>query len=82
MSDFEAGEPPMQTPDVVATRTYTNPVYAGYFADPFMWKVQDEYYAVGTGPMEASGQVSGPRRCPPRCRCRCACFPCCAPMIL
>ena len=57
MSDFETGEPPMRTPDVVETRAYTNPVYPNYFADPFMWKVRDEYYAVGTGPLEGSGQV-------------------------
>ena len=51
-------DPPMHTADVVETRTYTNPVYSGYFADPFMWKVKDEYYAVGTGPLEAGGQFT------------------------
>lgn len=40
-----------------ATRTYTNPVYSGYFADPFVWEYNGEYYAVGTGPMEASGEI-------------------------
>src|SRR5579871_603872 len=39
------------------TRTYTNPVYPHDFADPFVWRYQGEYYAVGTGPLEASGQV-------------------------
>lgn len=38
-------------------RTYTNPVYNGYFADPFVWKYKGVYYAIGTGPAEAEGQV-------------------------
>ncbi len=29
--------------------TYTNPVWPGYFADPFVLRWQDEYYAYGTG---------------------------------
>ena len=29
--------------------TYTNPVYAEYFADPFVWKVGETYFAIGTG---------------------------------
>ncbi|MBL1178205.1 glycoside hydrolase family 43 protein [Pantanalinema sp. GBBB05] len=37
--------------------TYTNPVYPEYFADPFVWQHQDTYYAIGTGPAEATGQV-------------------------
>ena len=57
-----AFEPPMHTPDVRETRTYTNPVYPGYFADPAVWKVKEEYYAVGTGPLEASGQVTEAER--------------------
>lgn len=36
---------------------YTNPVYPGYFADPFVWQHQGVYYAIGTGPAEAAGQV-------------------------
>ena len=28
---------------------YKNPVYAEYFADPFVWKHNQIYYAVGTG---------------------------------
>ena len=28
--------------------TYTNPVWSGYFADPFVLRWQDEYYAYGT----------------------------------
>lgn len=37
--------------------TYTNPVYPEYFADPFIWQHQGIYYAIGTGPAEAAGQV-------------------------
>ena len=36
---------------------YTNPVYANYFADPFVWKHDERYYAIGTGPVE--GQAAG-----------------------
>ena len=37
--------------------TYTNPLYPRHFADPFVWRYKDEYYAVGTGPAEASGET-------------------------
>ncbi len=37
--------------------TYTNPVYAGYFADPFAWRHGDAWYAVGTGALEAAGEA-------------------------
>jgi beta-xylosidase len=37
--------------------TYLNPVYPGYFADPFVWKHDGRYYAVGTGHEEAHGHV-------------------------
>ncbi|MBD2459563.1 family 43 glycosylhydrolase [Oscillatoria sp. FACHB-1407] len=37
--------------------TYTNPIYPNYFADPFVWRHQGIYYAIGTGPAEAAGQV-------------------------
>jgi beta-xylosidase len=36
--------------------TYTNPVYPGYFADPFVLKVGREYYAYGTAPAHAQGR--------------------------
>jgi len=36
-----------------------NPVYAAYFADPFVWRWEDQYYAIGTGAAEASGQTVG-----------------------
>jgi beta-xylosidase len=42
-----------------STRTaWRNPVYPEYFADPFVWRVGDEYLAIGTGPAEAAGRVS------------------------
>src|SRR5205085_2796953 len=44
---------------VTAKQTHTNPVYGSYFADPFVWKHQDMYYAIGTGASEASGQTLG-----------------------
>lgn len=31
--------------------TYKNPVYSEYFADPYVWKHDGKYYAVGTGPL-------------------------------
>jgi beta-xylosidase len=31
------------------------PVYSGYFADPYVWKSQNSYYAIGTGQSEADG---------------------------
>ena len=34
---------------------YQNPVFADYFADPFVWRVGNEYFAVGTGREEAVG---------------------------
>lgn len=37
--------------------TYTNPVYKGYFADPFVWEFEGVYYAIGTGAAEAEGMV-------------------------
>ncbi len=47
------------TPEAVneTRRIYTNPVYPGYFADPFVWEYQGVYYAIGTGSAEAEGQV-------------------------
>ena len=42
---------------MTTTLTYTNPVYPGYFADPFVWQHKGEYYAVGTGPAEAEGEI-------------------------
>ena len=36
--------------------TYRNPVYREYFADPFVLKVNGEYYAYGTAPPDAKGR--------------------------
>lgn len=38
-------------------KTYRNPVYSEYFADPFVWQHEGIYYAIGTGAAEAAGQV-------------------------
>ena len=35
--------------------TYTNPVYDRYFADPFVWRHEGTYYAIGTGRPEQEG---------------------------
>ncbi|HSU53885.1 MAG TPA: glycoside hydrolase family 43 protein, partial [Candidatus Dormibacteraeota bacterium] len=42
-----------------ARQTHVNPVYGSYFADPFVWKYNDTYYAIGTGELEAEGQTLG-----------------------
>jgi len=47
----------MFTASTVATRS--NPVYGSYFADPFVWKHENQYYAIGTGEMEATGHAVG-----------------------
>jgi GH43 family beta-xylosidase len=53
MRQDEAGQP---SQGLRETRRYTNPVYREYFADPFVWKHQGTYYAVGTGAQEAIGK--------------------------
>jgi len=46
------------TPETATeTCTYTNPVYKGYFADPFVWEYQGVYYAIGTGVSKEAEQV-------------------------
>jgi len=47
----------MFTANTVAA--HRNPVYAGYFADPFVWKHENYYYAIGTGELEATGHSIG-----------------------
>ena len=37
------------------TPTFTNPVHPGYFADPFVLRHADRYYAYGTNTLEKSG---------------------------
>jgi beta-xylosidase len=44
---------------VSSTRAHANPVYPGYFADPFVWKAGESYYAIGTGEEEANGWTAG-----------------------
>jgi beta-xylosidase len=39
------------------TDFYTNPVHPDYLADPFVWKHDGRYYAVGTGAAEAEGRM-------------------------
>ena len=39
------------------TASYENPVYSDYFADPFVFRHENTYYAVGTGPRDAAGVV-------------------------
>jgi GH43 family beta-xylosidase len=39
----------------MAAIPYRNPVYSEEFADPFVWKNEGEYYAIGTGRSEARG---------------------------
>lgn len=36
---------------------HRNPVYSGYFADPFAWEHDGTYYAIGTGGAEAEGET-------------------------
>jgi beta-xylosidase len=36
---------------------YTNPVYPNYFADPFVWRHANIYYAVGTGLLESRSEA-------------------------
>lgn len=38
-------------------KTYCNPIYSEYFADPFVWQHQGIYYAIGTGAAEAAGEI-------------------------
>jgi beta-xylosidase len=41
-----------------STQTVIDPVYPGYFADPFAWRHGNEYFAIGTGEREAEGHPS------------------------
>jgi len=40
-------------------QVHSNPVYGSYFADPFVWKHGDIFYAIGTGELEANGHTLG-----------------------
>ena len=52
-------DPPMET------RSYCNPLYNGYFADPFVWKAHGTWHAIGTGALEAGGELSDAKRATP-----------------
>lgn len=45
-------ELPADRGDAQVTRVYTNPVFSGYMGDPFIWRYEREYFAVGTGSAE------------------------------
>jgi arabinan endo-1,5-alpha-L-arabinosidase len=45
-------------------QTYQNPVWSGYFADPFVLKVGEEYYAYGTGSSQNNGRQTDGRMFP------------------
>jgi beta-xylosidase len=36
-------------------RRYINPIHAEYFADPYVWRCGQDYFAIGTGRTEADG---------------------------
>lgn len=38
-------------------REYRNPLYPNYFADPFVWRHENVWYAVGTGALEAHSEA-------------------------
>ena len=40
-------------------KLHANPVYAGYLADPFVWRSNETYYAIGTGAADAAGETLG-----------------------
>lgn len=44
---------------VSSPKLHVNPVYAGYFADPFVFQANGIYYAVGTGGSDAEGETLG-----------------------
>jgi beta-xylosidase len=44
-----------QRSDMSAVIRSPQPVYAEYFADPFVWAHDGEYFAIGTGEREATG---------------------------
>jgi beta-xylosidase len=37
--------------------TYRNPVHAAYLADPYAWRHESRYFAIGTGAAEAGGSI-------------------------
>ncbi len=47
------------TPNIESQLGYANPVYPTYFADPFVLRVGDEWFAFGTGAMPESNPEGG-----------------------
>src|SRR4051794_24997548 len=45
-----------------------SPVFDGYFADPFVFRHAEAYYAIGTGPAEAVGADASDQRVFPMLR--------------
>jgi beta-xylosidase len=43
-----------------AGQIHANPVYATYFADPYVWRAGETFFAIGTGELEMQG-VTGER---------------------
>jgi GH43 family beta-xylosidase len=39
-------------------KNFSNPVYDGCFADPFVWEHEGVFYAVGTGDLEGAGRIT------------------------
>jgi beta-xylosidase len=51
----------MSEPGSKTSLQYENPVYGEYFADPFVWRHDGEYWAVGTGAnLQAPSAQGGP----------------------
>jgi beta-xylosidase len=55
---------------VQAAQSVLKPVYSGYFADPYVWKSRDAYYAIGTGQSEADGATDKAKNVFPMLRSR------------
>jgi beta-xylosidase len=39
-------------------RSYKNPVYSAYLADPYAWRYESRYFVTGTGASEAEGSIA------------------------
>lgn len=48
----------METETLAVRPGLSHPAYDQYFADPFVWEHQGEYFAIGTGEREAEGHPS------------------------
>ena len=52
----------------MTTFTKFQPVFSAYLADPFVWKHEDAFYAIGTGDAEADGRLRADGRVIPLLR--------------